>query len=140
MPANGLLYAPQHPCSCYIGAKMYGFTALAPIGSSQRALEPIPDDQRLSVVSDVKAVFPKQLAQEVGEWPTYRSDVARSGLAAGISSPTNLKWSAKLPGPLTQPVIADQKVLVADKDNPGPVRLRGRDRRAGLAVLPRRAD
>jgi hypothetical protein len=29
-----------------------------------------------------------------------------------------LKWSAKLPGPLTQPVIADQKVLVADKDNP----------------------
>ena len=38
MPANGLLYAPQHPCSCYIGAKMYGFTALAPANSSQRVL------------------------------------------------------------------------------------------------------
>ena len=43
MPANGLLYAPQHPCSCYIGAKMYGFTALAPAGTSQRgAASPFP--------------------------------------------------------------------------------------------------
>ena len=118
MPANGLLYAPQHPCSCYIGAKMYGFTALAPANSSQRALQPIPDDQRLIALGSAKTTFPKQQAQEQGEWPTYRCDVARSGLVPGISTPTSLKWSAQLPGPLTQPVIADQKVLVADKDNP----------------------
>ena len=118
MPANGLLYAPQHPCSCYIGAKMYGFTALAPANSSQRALQPIPDDRRLISLGSAKTTFPKQQAQEQGEWPTYRGDVARSGLVTGISAPTSLKWSAKLPGPLTQPVIADQKVLVADKDNP----------------------
>jgi outer membrane protein assembly factor BamB len=30
MPANGLIYAPQHPCACYLEAKMYGFNALAP--------------------------------------------------------------------------------------------------------------
>ncbi len=118
MPANGLLYAPQHPCSCYIGAKMFGFTALAPANASQRVLQPIPDDQRLSVVGDTLAEFPKQQTHEAGEWPTYRCDLTRSGLIAGIGQPTGIKWSASLAGALTQPVIADQKVLVADKDNP----------------------
>ncbi len=118
MPANGLLYAPQHPCSCYIGAKMYGFTALAPANSSQRALQPIPDDQRLTVVGDPTAAYPKQQPQQQGEWPTYRGDIARSGVATGIAQPSKLKWSVELSGKLTQPVIADEKVLVADKDNP----------------------
>jgi outer membrane protein assembly factor BamB len=117
MPANGLLYAPQHPCSCYIGAKMYGFTALAPTKSSERVLQPIPDDQRLTVHRDADD-FPQQQAQQQGEWPTYRSDLARSGLVSGIRDPGKLKWSVELPGKLTQPIIADQKVLVADKDNP----------------------
>lgn len=118
MPANGLMYAPQHPCSCYIGAKMYGFTALAPAGSSQDVLKPIPDDQRLTVFGDASSEFPKQEAQEEGEWPTYRCDIARSGLVSGIREPGKLKWSVELTGKLTQPVIADEKVLVADKDNP----------------------
>jgi outer membrane protein assembly factor BamB len=118
MPANGLLYAPQHPCSCYIGAKMYGFTALAPAKSSQRALQPTPDDQRLTVVDETMDAFPVLQADQPGEWPTYRGDIARSGLVSGIGEPGKLKWSVQLPGRLTQPVIADQKVLVADKDNP----------------------
>ena len=118
MPANGLLYAPQHPCSCYIGAKMYGFTALAPANQSKRVLQPISDKQRLRVVGDELTAFPKPQVQQEGEWPTYRGDVKRSGLVAGIDKPTKLKWSVKLPGVMTQPVIADQKVLVADKDNP----------------------
>lgn len=118
MPANGLLYAPQHPCSCYIGAKMYGFTALAPAGSSQRVLQPIPDDRRLTVYGETGSAFPKQQVQEPGEWPTYRSDIARSGLVPGIREASKLKWSVQLAGKLTQPVMADKKVLVADKDNP----------------------
>lgn len=118
MPANGLLYAPQHPCSCYIGAKMYGFTALAPANTTDRALQPIPDGQRLTVVSDPAPAFPKQQPHEQGEWPTYRSDIARSGVVSGIKAPGKLKWSVELAGALTQPVIADEKVLVADKDNP----------------------
>ncbi len=118
MPANGLLYAPQTPCSCYIGAKMYGFTALAPANASQRALQPVPDEQRLTTFGDSTATFPNEDVQEPGEWPTYRCDMARSGYAAGIGDATKLKWSVKLPGEMTQPVIADHKVLVADKDNP----------------------
>ena len=118
MPANGLLYAPQHPCSCYIGAKMYGFTALAPANTSERALQPIPEDQRLTVVGDPATAFPEKNPHKPGEWPTYRSDIARSGLVSGINNPSKLKWSVELSGELTQPVIADEKVLVADKDNP----------------------
>jgi len=117
MPANGLLYAPQHPCSCYIGAKMYGLTALAPASRSQKALEPVPDAQRLSVIGDAPAKFPQESVQEPGQWPTYRCDIARSGSVAGVTPPTRLKWSFKLSGPATQPVIADGKLLVADKDN-----------------------
>ena len=30
LPCNGLLYAPPHPCICYITAKLNGFWALAP--------------------------------------------------------------------------------------------------------------
>ena len=30
MPCNGLLYAPPHPCGCYVAAKLTGFNALAP--------------------------------------------------------------------------------------------------------------
>ena len=112
------MYAPQHPCSCYIGAKTYGFTALAPANSSQRALQAIPEDQRLTVVGDSAAAFPKKQPQEQGEWPTYRGDIARSGLVSGITQPSKLKWSVELAGELTQPVIAGEKVLVADKDNP----------------------
>ena len=118
MPANGLLYAPQHPCSCYIGAKTYGLTALAPAEASRRALQPVPDEQRLSVVGEALAAFPKQEPPAADEWPTYRRDIARSGLVPGLRDPSKLKWSAKLTGRLTQPVIADQKVLVADRDNP----------------------
>lgn len=118
MPANGLMYAPPHPCSCYIGAKMYGFTALAPAGSSLRALQPTAEDRRLSVSGEALAAFPKAQIQEPGEWPTYRSDVTRSGLVSGVGKPSNLKWSVKLAGQPTQPVLAGRKVLVADKDNP----------------------
>lgn len=118
MPANGMLYAPQHPCSCYIGAKMFGFTALAPAGWSQRVLQPIPDDQRLTVVGDPIAAYPKQQPRAPGEWPTYRCDIARSGRISGIDDPSKLKWSVKIGGKLTQPVIADEKILVADRDNP----------------------
>ena len=42
MPANGLLYAPQHPCACYIGAKMYGFTAWPPPIARSRRCSPLP--------------------------------------------------------------------------------------------------
>ena len=34
LPANGLVYAPQHPCACYIESKQYGLSALAPAAAT----------------------------------------------------------------------------------------------------------
>ncbi|MHC4915777.1 MAG: outer membrane protein assembly factor BamB family protein, partial [Planctomycetota bacterium] len=46
MPANGLVYAPQHPCACYPEAKLCGFTALAPAAAKPLPKE-VPDEGRL---------------------------------------------------------------------------------------------
>jgi outer membrane protein assembly factor BamB len=35
MPSNGLTYAPQHACACYIETKLNGFNALAPRGKAE---------------------------------------------------------------------------------------------------------
>ena len=37
MPCNGLTYAPQHPCACYIETKLNGFNAVAPEAQSPQA-------------------------------------------------------------------------------------------------------
>lgn len=57
MPANGMLYSPQNPCACYIGAKLDGFSALAPKQSQhpvwrktgRRATPDFGSDQRQSL-------------------------------------------------------------------------------------------
>ena len=36
MPANGLTYAPPHPCACYIESKLNGFNALAVARADRR--------------------------------------------------------------------------------------------------------
>ena len=47
MPANGLIYAPQHPCACYLETKLYGFNALAPASTGPRVPESAASDVRL---------------------------------------------------------------------------------------------
>ncbi|NIN73211.1 MAG: PQQ-binding-like beta-propeller repeat protein, partial [Gemmatimonadetes bacterium] len=45
MPANGLIYSPQHPCACYLESKMYGFNALAP--AAPKGFDEPSDEARL---------------------------------------------------------------------------------------------
>ncbi len=47
MPCNGLIYAPQHPCACYLEAKLYGFSAVAPPSKYGEARREVPDAERL---------------------------------------------------------------------------------------------
>ena len=47
MPANGLIYAPPHPCSCYGQAKLFGFNALAAESPSRKVSEAAPKAERL---------------------------------------------------------------------------------------------
>ena len=115
MPANGLVYAPQHPCACYLEAKLYGFNALAPASVGPRIARHAANDTRL----EEGPAYDKDIAAKEAkdEWPTYRHDAARSGCAS-TAVPATLKrvWQADVGGRLTSPVIAEGKVFVASVD------------------------
>ncbi len=117
MPCNGLIYAPQHPCACYIEAKLYGFTALAPPSTTQTRRD-VPDAERLTrgPVYDADLSPSSNLNSE--DWPTFRHDTERSGAAKTTVPATDLRrtWSTKLYGKLSTTVVADGKLFVASQD------------------------
>jgi outer membrane protein assembly factor BamB len=51
-----------------------------------------------------------------GDWPTYRHDAARSGAGkTSIPAELSLHWQVDLKGQLTSPVVAANRIFVADK-------------------------
>jgi hypothetical protein len=128
MPANGLIYAPPHPCACYPEAKLYGFVALA-AGSPTRAVLDFagrkPPGTRPGLAEEMNEKGNAPDSHEFGgaegegddAWPTFRADPARSGHTAA-SLPARLKpaWETMLGGRLTAPVAAEGKLLVASID------------------------
>ena len=119
MPCNGLIYAPQHPCACYIEAKLYGFTALAPPSPTMQPRREVPDSERLiqgPAYSELKTQDSKLSTNS--DWPTFRHDAERSGAAKTTVGPTDLKrtWDTTLGGKLSTPVVADGKLFVASED------------------------
>lgn len=119
MPCNGLIYAPQHPCACYIEAKLYGFTALAPPSPTMQPRREAPDRERLmrGPAYD-KIVNQKSKIENPFDWPTFRHDAERSGAVRTAIAPTDLKrtWGTKLGGKLSSPVVAGGKLFVASAD------------------------
>jgi len=116
MPANGLLYAPQHPCACYLETKLSGFNALA--GERRSKVEgPKSKVPRIEKGPAFGKIPQSAIRNPQSEWPTYRHDVARSG-KTGTSVPTELKpaWQVELGGKLTSPVIAGGKLFLASVD------------------------
>ena len=116
MPCNGLLYAPPHPCICYITAKLNGFWALAG-DKAESGNGKAEDAERL----EKGAAFGEQLgpadSARAVEWPTYRHDRARSGAAGTvIQGPLTVTWKSPVGGRLTSTTIADGRVFVASAD------------------------
>ncbi len=115
MPANGLIYAPPHPCACYLEAKLYGFNALAPESTTR---PPGPEKDRLEPGPAYNSIRNEEseIAKRA-DWPTYRHDAARSGRTkTAIPAAIGSGWGAEVGGRLTSPVIADGKVFVASVD------------------------
>ncbi|NOX54934.1 MAG: PQQ-binding-like beta-propeller repeat protein, partial [Planctomycetes bacterium] len=122
MPANGLLYAPQHPCACYLEAKLVGFNALSASRPSSKPAQLTPAErlERGPAYDNIETVNRQPSAPKPrpsADWPTYRHDPARSGRAT-TKVPTSLRtaWQAKIGGRLTSPAIADGRVFVASID------------------------
>jgi outer membrane protein assembly factor BamB len=119
MPCNGLIYAPQHPCACYIEAKLYGFSALAPPSPTVQPPRRMPDTERLTRGSAYSALLAVQVSgPKPDDWPTFRHDVERSGAVKTTVQPTDLKrtWCSKLGGKLSTLVVANGKLFVASID------------------------
>ena len=115
IPANGLLYAPPHPCFCYPGVKLTGFNALAPGGEMEDEGGRMKANQ-LEKGPAYDVLQPSSLSHTPShDWPTYRHDNARSG-CAGTQVATRLKrvWKNELGGKVSPPVIAAGRLFVAE--------------------------
>jgi outer membrane protein assembly factor BamB len=112
LPANGLVYAPTHPCACYISAKLDGFNALSPSRD-------MPSGEVRERLEKGRA-YGDPAAAGAGardEWPTLRHDAARSGAAEGkLATSIRPAWETRLPGPLTAVVVAGGRVYVAQRE------------------------
>lgn len=117
MPANGMLYAPQHPCACYPEAKLMGFNALNPQAADTSAAFPADSFKRLQKGPAYGELPRESSAAASDDWPTYRHDPARTGRASTVlSAPLKPDWKASLGGRLSSPTVAGGMVLVAAID------------------------
>ncbi len=116
MPCNGLVYAPPHPCACYLESKLSGFCALAP--ASQRTLRMVASSEDRLLKGPAYGEQPKRRGEDPDQWPTYRHDAARSGATkAAVNLPLSERWRADLGNGLTSPVITGGRVYVASREN-----------------------
>ncbi len=118
MPANGLLYNPPHPCACYLETKLYGYNALAPASKGPRIPKQISNSARLQKgpayghISNLRSEI-----KNPQDWPTYRHDTSRSGMASSpIPADIERAWASTIGGKLTSPVIAAGRVFVVSVD------------------------
>jgi len=121
LPSGGLLYAPPHPCICYITAKLNGFWALAPAGEEEgeRGRGGEREKERLERgPAYAQTPNPQSLTPNASDWPTYRHDAARSGCAGTeLSGDLTLRWKVQIGGRPSSPVIAGGRVLVASPES-----------------------
>ncbi len=116
MPANGFIYAPPDACACFLTVKSPGFFAAAPQREKTGHM-PFPARPVLEKGPAYASIGNRKPQVGEGDWPMYRHDAARSGAtSAAIPDAPKQRWSARLGGRLTQPVIAGGKVLVASID------------------------
>ena len=116
MPANGLLYAPPDACACFNKVKVAGFFAAAPQRGKDGRM-PFAKTPALEKGPAFAAIGNGKPASGNDDWPAYRHDAARSGTtSAAVPSAPKKRWSAKVGGRLTQPVVAGGTVFVAATD------------------------
>jgi len=117
MPANGLMYSPAQPCSCYPSARYNGFYAYA-----SEVTEDATAKVRHSVTDDIRLLKGPAYDQPIedtpidpaSEWPVYRHDTQRTG-AVATEVPIDLRqcWAVEFNEPVTAPTIAAGRVFMA---------------------------
>ncbi len=114
MPANGLQYAPAHPCQCYIDEKLNGMTVLAPAGSvEEEIIKPIKE--RLTkghAYGTLKSSEEFKAGAE--DWPTFRANVQRTGtVSTKVPADAHLLWRKKPATKVSAPVVVGNQLFAA---------------------------
>ncbi len=129
MPANGLIYAPPHPCACYPEAILTGFNAVSgprPVAAAE-TLKSRPRLLKGPAFDEAARSGPPKAAPD--DWPTFRGNMARDGSTKrAVGTNLTTKWQAGVGGRLSQPVVAGGKVFVGAIDDHAVVAL---DRASG---------
>ncbi|GAB6167373.1 hypothetical protein JCM19992_33730 [Thermostilla marina] len=113
MPANGMVYAVPHACACYYQSKLNGFNALSPEPQSAQAP---PAELRL-VKGPAYGQVGKRAEYAASEWPVFRHDNTRSGyVRTEVSPEVKPAWEKQFGTKLSQPVVAEGKLLVSAVD------------------------
>jgi outer membrane protein assembly factor BamB len=117
LPANGLIYQPQHPCACYAESMLRGLNALAPAALDVEAPAPVSERPQKGPGYETPVASSPPPTGPSDEWPAFRHDNARSCFSQASLSP-NLKtrWSTKIGKDLSAMTVAEGKLFVADKD------------------------
>jgi len=116
IPANGLVYAGPHSCSCYVESKLDGMCAMTASRSPEIARKPGVESGRWLKGA---AFDSKRSAKnpDPNDWPTYRQNQARTGsVATEVPAEPKPKWTTKLRGRLSSPVVSGERLFVASVD------------------------
>jgi len=121
MPANGLLYVAPHQCVCYQGVLMSNFNAL----SASSSQPPIETPQTPLIQGEAWGTTAGETVDPT-DWPIYRRDPQRSGYGrTSLPDRPQPQWEVSLQAPVTPPVSAAGRVIVAEKDTHDVVALDG---------------
>lgn len=111
---NGLIYNSPSGCGCSLTVR--GGIALVPVEAAfywaKPESQPPPHLEKGACWQDTIAA-----PDDPKDWPCYRHDPARSSATvAAVDWPLAAAWKVRLPGRLTPPIIAGQRVF-AGSDN-----------------------
>lgn len=109
MPANGLHYAPPHPCACYIDEKLNGFNALAPEGFMGA-----PADEKRRLVRGPAFGNAEGPVEGAEDWPAFRRDGMRTGsVQTPMQDGSKLLWSVAIGSKLAPPIVVGDRIYQA---------------------------
>jgi len=115
MPANGLTYAPAHPCACYPESKLSGMNAVA--ATQRYSLDPARTIERLHRGLAYHApIFDPAVSSD--DWPLFRCNPERSSyVPRKLSGMPSLLWQIRAGSDLTSPIAAAGKIYGAEMES-----------------------
>ena len=130
IPANGLQYAPPHPCKCYVEEKLNGMNALAAArpGEAGRMKPDAPGLIERGPAFGRRILDPKSSILDPAQWPEFRGDAQRSGaVKTKLPAKPTLLWREKIGAKVAPPIAVTGRVYIPLVDEHHVVSLNGAD-------------